>query len=76
MIARLHACVVGVVELRRCGAMNGQWQVRVIRNVGKGGDRRWWPGRYQRAFDALRDVARYEGLAMSAFYSDPPQVTA
>ena len=76
MIARLHPCRVGTVEIRRVGAMNGQWQVRVLRNCGKGGDRKWWPGRYQRAFDALREVARLEGMSMREFYESPPQVTA
>ena len=69
MIARLHACKVGVVELRRCGSMNNQWQVRVLR-YSRGGSRQWWPLRYQRPFDALREVARLEGSRMQDFYLD------
>jgi hypothetical protein len=77
VIARLHPCRVGTVEIRRVGASLGQWQVRVLRNCGKGGDRKWWPGHYRSAFEALKAAAHYEGqCSMRDFYSDPPEVTA
>lgn len=69
MIARLHPCAVGTVEIRRVGAANNQWQARVYygrRRIGG----QWRPERYSRAFDALYYTAQREGFDMKAFYGE------